>query len=262
MSSNFLEDILEYKRGLLRQKKAFFDSLKEKVCSAPIVYDGAFKKKISQPGGINLIAEIKMASPSSGVIRKDSHVAEIAKIYQEHGAAAISVLTEDKYFSGKPAHVKEVRACVGLPVLAKDFFIDETQIFEAKFNGAGAVLLIAAVLKDKDLKGLLSLSREFGLDCLIEIHDEWELDRALKAGAEIIGVNNRNLRTLEVNMAASERLIPRIPQGRVIVAESGIQSSEAVRRVRDLGAHAVLIGEAFMRARDIGQKMEEVMHGR
>lgn len=238
------------------------DALKEKVRASPVVYDGVFKEGISRAGGINLIAEIKMASPSAGVIRKDFSVVDIAKIYEARGAAAISVLTEEKYFAGDPLYVREVRACVGLPVLAKDFFIDEAQVFEAKFNGAAAVLLMAAALKDQSLKGLLSLTREFGLDALVEIHDEWELDCALQAGAEIIGVNNRNLRSLDVNMAVSERLIPRIPPGRVIVAESGIQSREAVRRLRDLGAHAVLIGETFMRAKDIGQKIEEVMHGR
>ncbi|OGX42998.1 MAG: hypothetical protein A3G91_06030 [Omnitrophica WOR_2 bacterium RIFCSPLOWO2_12_FULL_50_9] len=261
MSSNFLEDILEHKRGLLKQKKAFFDSLKEKIRAVPLADDGAFKKEISRPGRINLIAEIKKASPSAGVIRQDFNVVEIAKIYQEHGAAAISVLTEDKYFKGNPACVKEVSACVGLPVLAKDFFIDEAQIFEAKFNGAGAVLLIAAILKDKGFKSLLTIAREFGLDCLVEIHDEWELDRALKAGAGIIGVNNRNLKTLEVNIHTGARLIPKIPKGKVIVAESGIQSYDDVHRLRDLGAHAILIGEVFMRAKDIGQKIKELMYG-
>lgn len=261
MSSNFLEDILDYKHGLLKQKKAFFDSFKGKIRPVPLADDGAFKKEISRPGRVNLIAEIKKASPSAGVIRPDFNVVEIAKIYQEHGAAAISVLTEDKYFQGSPVDVKEVRACVGLPVLAKDFFIDEAQIFEARFNGAGAVLLMAAILKDTELKSMLTIAREFGLDGLVEIHDEWELDRALKAGAGIIGVNNRNLKTLEVNIHTGARLIPKIPQGKVIVAESGIQSYDDVRRLRDLGAHAVLIGEVFMRAKDIGQKIKELMHG-
>lgn len=263
MGADFLQKIVAYKQTLLEQKKAYYASLPEKAAHAPSspASPSKFKKEISQPGRIHLIAEIKKASPSAGVIRADFNVAEIAKIYQAHGAAAVSVLTEDKYFQGNPEYVKAVCACVPLPVLAKDFFIEEAQIFEAKLNGAGAVLLIAAILEDKKLKGLFRLAQELGLDCLVEIHDEWDLDRAYKIEAEIIGVNNRDLRTFNVDLRTCARLIPRIPRDKVIVVESGIKTHDDIRRVRDLGAHAVLIGETFMRAKDMGSKIDEVMRG-
>lgn len=256
----FLPTILAHKRQLLAHKKDFYTGLREKAQEA--VSAGrvnSFKQKISQPGQINLIAEIKKASPSAGVIRKDFNVETIAKIYADHKAAAISVLTEDKYFLGKPEDVQAVTKCVNLPVLTKDFIVSDGQIYEAKVNGAAAVLLIVAILGDSELKGLLNIAHEFGLDCLVEVHDEKELDRAMKAGAQIIGVNNRDLRTLDVSMKTGERLVPRIPKDRVIVAESGIRTNDDVRRLKDLGAHAVLIGEAFMRAVDIGRKIDEVM---
>ena len=256
----FLPTVLAHKRQVLAQKKDFYAGLRKKAQEATSAgRANFFKKKIGQPGQINLIAEIKKASPSAGVLRKDFDVTQIAKIYADHKAAAISVLTEDKYFLGKPADIVTVTKCVNLPVLTKDFIIRDGQIYEAKVNGAAAVLLIAAILSDSELKGLLNIAHEFDLDCLVEVHDEKELDRALKAGAQIIGVNNRDLRTLDVNMKTSGRLIPRIPKDRVIVAESGLRTRDDIRRAQDLGAHAVLIGETFMRARDIGHAMKEVM---
>ena len=146
-----------------------------------------------------------------------------------------------------------------MPFLTKDFIISDGQIHEAKVNGAAAVLLIAAILGDSELNGLLNIAREFGLDCLVEVHDEKELDRAMKAGAEIIGINNRDLKTLDVNFKTSERLIPRIPKDKVVVAESGLRTHDDISRVKDLGAHAVLIGETFMRAESIDEKIKEVM---
>jgi len=261
--AEFLPTIVAYKRHLLAQKKDFYAGLRKKAkeTASPKRSD-SFKDKISQPGQTNLIAEIKKASPSAGVIRKDFDVAQIAKIYAEHKAAAISVLTEDKYFLGKPEDIVTVTQCVNLPVLAKDFIISDVQIYEAKVNGAAAVLLIVAILDDDELKELLDIAHEFGLDCLVEIHDEKELDRAVKVGAEIIGVNNRDLKTLDVNLKTIERLIPRIPRDKTIVAESGLQMHDDIRRVEDLGANAILIGETFMRANDIGAKIEEVIYGR
>lgn len=258
----FLPTIVAHKRQVLAQKKDFYAGLRKKAQEATAAGgSGFFKKKISQAGQINLIAEIKKASPSAGVIRKDFNVETIARIYADHKAAAISVLTEDKYFLGKPEDVRTVTKCVNLPVLVKDFIISDGQIYEAKVNGAAAVLLIVAIVGDSELKGLLNIAHEFGLDCLVEVHDEKELDRAIKAGAQIIGVNNRDLKTLDINMKTGERLIPRIPKDRVIVAESGLRTRDDIRRVQDLGAHAVLIGETFMRAADIGRAIKEVMEG-
>ncbi len=262
MGSSFLNYILEYKRELVARKKDYYAGLRKKAREATSAGgSGFFKKRISQAGQTNLIAEIKKASPSAGVIRKDFNVGTIAGIYAEHKAAAISVLTEDKYFLGKPEDVQAVTKCVNLPVLAKDFIISDGQIYEAKVNGAAAVLLIVAILGDSELKGLLNIAHEFGLDCLVEVHDEKELDRAVKAGAQIIGVNNRDLKTLDVNMKTGERLIPRVSKDRVVVAESGLRTRDDIRRVQDLGAHAVLIGETFMRAKDIGRAINEVMQG-
>lgn len=261
MSKTFLQAIVEYKRTLIASKKDFYFSLRKKALASPQDKTGLFKGNISRPGQINLIAEIKKASPSAGVIRQDFDLIRIAKIYAEHEASAISVLTEDKYFLGKPEYIQAVTGSVALPVLTKDFIIDEGQIFEAKSNGAHAILLIVAILEDSQLKSMMGLAQELGLDCLVEVHDEQELDRALRMGAVIIGVNNRDLKTLDVSLKTSQRLIPRIPQDKVIVVESGLRTHDDIRRVQDLGAHAVLIGETFMRAKDIGQKIKEIMKG-
>ncbi|MBZ0165312.1 MAG: indole-3-glycerol phosphate synthase TrpC, partial [Candidatus Omnitrophica bacterium] len=205
------------------------------------------------------IAEIKKASPSLGVIREDFDLLQIAEIYREHHAAAISVLTEDKYFLGKPAYVKKVSEYVRLPVLMKDFFIDENQIYEALVHGASAILLIAAILDDTEMKTLMRKAEELDIDCLVEVHDEQELERVLGLGAQIIGINNRNLHTFEVTLETCRQLIPKIPSGKIIVAESGIKTHDDIRELHELGAHAALIGETFMRAADIGQKISDVM---
>ena len=260
--ADFLTAIVAHKREILTRKKDYFAALIKKAYELPPPASALFRQRICRPGPMNLIAEIKKASPSAGIIRVDFDVTKIARIYAEHGAAALSVLTEDKYFFGAPEHIKEASSAVELPVLTKDFIIDEAQICEARLNGAQAVLLIAAILSDAQLKGLIKSARELGLDTLVEVHDEKELDRAIKCGAATIGVNNRDLKTLEVNLKICLGLIPRIPQGKVIVAESGISTNDDVRRLKDLGAHAVLIGEPFMRAKDIGRKIEETMHGR
>lgn len=261
MACNILNDILEHKRCLLKEKSAFFLSLKELALALPPLEVGHFRAKISRPGQVNLIAEIKKASPSAGIIREDFDPYSIANVYERHGAAAISVLTEDKYFMGKPDYIKLVSAAVDLPVLAKDFVVDESQIYEARLNGASAVLLITAILTDAQLYALRKTAESIGLGCLVEAHDSDELKRALASGAEIIGINNRDLSTLEVDLQTCEKLIPSIPKGKVIVGESGIKTHNEIKMLNDLGAHAVLIGETFMREKDIGRKIDEVMRG-
>lgn len=261
MAVDFLEDILEYKRSLLLSKKAFFASLKKKIKDDKFTRYRIFKEAIAKPGGINLIAEIKKASPSRGVIVKHFNVLQLADVYAKNGAVALSILTEDKFFLGKPSYIKQVSENFQLPILTKDFIIDEVQIYEAFYCGASAILLIAAILKDEELRHLLRVASEIDLDCLMEIHDEHELERTLKAGAEIIGVNNRDLRTFEVDFKTSKRLIPKIPKDKVIVSESGIQSHEEIKILKDLGAHAVLIGETFLRSADMAKKIKEVMQG-
>lgn len=256
---NFLKDIIEHKKKLNAEKKNFYNSLKDKLNKSTYSRYSLFKKQISKPGRINLIAEIKKASPSKGLIREDFDVLSIAKIYAEEKAAAISVLTEEKYFLGKPMYVKQVADNFNVPVLTKDFIIDEGQIYEARYTSSSAVLLIVAILTDQQIKDFTKLASNLDLDCLVEIHDEEELKRAINCGVEIIGINNRNLKSFEVDLKTAEVLIPQIPKDKVIVAESGISQFSEVKRLKDLGAHAVLIGETFMRERDIRAKLREVM---
>ena len=259
MAQSILNEILEYKRSVIKKNKQKYDACRKnaKKRATP----GAFRKSISKPGQINLIAEIKRASPSKGLIRKDFDLLSIARIYEAQGAAAISILTEDKFFLGKPEFIRQVSVQVKLPTLAKDFILDEGQVYEALANGASAVLLIAAVLTDGKLRDLIRLAGALGMDSVVEIHNEEELDRGLAAGAKILGVNNRDLNTFAVDMGTCLRMIPDIPKDKVIVAESGYHTHDEVRAIENLGVHAVLIGEAFMRARDIAQKMKEIMYG-
>ena len=259
MPSDFLDKILEHKRGLIQEKKTFYAALKKKFDQERLTRYQLFKKVISAPGQIHLIAEVKKASPSKGLICRDFDPVALAQIYAANRAAALSVLTEDKFFRGSPHHIKKVSEKVDLPILMKDFIIDEGQIYEAFVVGASAVLLITAILKEDKLKKLMETASGLALDCLVEVHDESEVDTALRAGAEIIGINSRNLKTFEVDLGVSERLIKKIPKDKVIVVESGIKSFKEVQNFKRLGANAVLIGETFLRAPDVGAKMSEVM---
>jgi indole-3-glycerol phosphate synthase len=260
VSGDFLKTIADYKLESINAKKAYYENLKKnmKPRLANRRYE-LFKKAISKPGQINLIAEIKKASPSAGLIREDFEVSKIAKIYTQNKAAAISVLTEDKYFLGKFTYLQRVVDEFHVPTMMKDFIIHEYQIFEGAFYGASAVLLIVDMLSDSQLKELMDLSHTLGMDCLVEVQNEKDIERALDAECEIIGINNRNLRTMTVDMDNCVRLIKEIPQGRIIVAESGLKTHEDIIKVKEAGAHAVLIGETFMRSNDIGAKIKEIM---
>ena len=262
MAPDFLNQILEYKKSLLVQKKAFFAALKQKLGKEKISRYKIFQKAISRPGQINLIAEIKKASPSQGLICQNFDVLKLAKTYTDHQAAALSVLTEDRFFLGKPDYIKRVSEKFFVPILTKDFIIDEVQIYETFTCGSSAVLLIVAILRDDQLQHLMEVAANLGMDCLVEVHDEAELKRAVNARAEIIGINHRNLHTFEVDLSVSERLVKLIPAGTTIVAESGISRHEEVMKLKDLGAHAVLIGETFIRSPDVGKKVREVMEGK
>jgi indole-3-glycerol phosphate synthase len=214
---------------------------------------------------LGLIAEVKRASPSRGVLRADLDAQALARTYAGSGAAAISVLTEKQHFQGSLDDLEAVRAVLDgrggprLPLLRKDFLFDAYHLFEARAYGADAVLLIAAILKPKLLAELLALARTLGLECLVEVHDEGELERALAADAQVIGINNRDLRTFEVDLALTERLRPLIPEDRVVVAESGVHSRADAERLRALGVNAVLIGEALVTAEDPAGKIEELL---
>ena len=199
-----------------------------------------------------VIAEIKKASPSKGVLREHFVPAEIAASYARHGAACLSVLTDARFFQGGEAYLAEARAACNLPVLRKDFIVDEYQVHEARAMGADCILLIAACLDDAALAEFEACALELGMAALIEVHDEAELDRALRLKSPLIGVNNRNLRTFEVSLANTLSLLPRIPPDRLLITESGILNAADVQRMRAAGVHAFLIGEAFMRASDPG----------
>ncbi len=204
-----------------------------------------------------IIAEVKKASPSKGVIREDFDPLMIAKEYEKGGANAISVLTEPHFFQGNIEYLTMLRRYVSTPLLRKDFIIDEYQILEAVVYGADFILLIAKALSKKDLKKLLEYAWHLGLDALVEIHDKEDLTKAIFAGADIIGINHRNLETFEMDMKLSEKLIPLIPNGKIIVAESGLNNKKTLIELNKVGVDAFLIGEHFMRQNDISQSLKE-----
>lgn len=208
--------------------------------------------------GMSFICEVKRASPSKGMIAQDFPYLEIAKEYESAGASAISVLTEPRFFKGRDEYLEEIADTVSVPVLRKDFVIDEYQIYRAKEMGASAVLLIAAVLDDRHLECYRSLAESLGVDALVEAHTKDEVERAVSSGAGIIGVNNRDLSTFEVDIGNSLRLRDSIPDSVVAVSESGISTREDIRRLSDAGYDAVLVGEAFMRSPDRKAMMESL----
>jgi len=219
-----------------------------------------FAGALSGPG-IRVIAELKQASPSRGILRKDYHRREIAQAYEAAGAAALSVLTEEQFFHGSLTDLIDARDAIGLPVLRKDFIVDAYQVLESAAAGADALLLIVAALADGDLRTLLELSHRLRMAALVEVHTEKELDRALHAGAEIIGVNNRNLETFEVDLETSFRLRAKIPAKCLAVSESGIQTAAELRRLAEAGFNAVLIGEHLMAATDPGRELAKLLEG-
>lgn len=205
--------------------------------------------------GAAVIAEIKKASPSKGVIRADFDPAWLAREYEAGGAACLSVLTDEQFFQGHAEHLKQARAACSLPVIRKDFLVDVSQVYEARALGADCVLLIAAALTSGRLAELGALARQLGMDVLVEVHGGEELDAALRLKTPLLGVNNRNLRTFEVSLDNTLDLLPRIPDDRLVVTESGIIGPDDVHRMRDANVHAFLVGEAFMRAPDPGVEL-------
>jgi len=206
-----------------------------------------------------IIAEIKRASPSKGLIRETCDPVTIAKDYANHGASAISVLTEERFFRGSLLYLEQIRTAVNLPLLRKDFIIDPYQVIEARSYGADAVLFISALLDPGLLKELCEHTRALSLDALVEVHTEEELKAAVQAGAQLVGINNRDLKTFEVNLATTEKLAPLVPVGLPAVCESGIDSVEQIRRVEKLGIHVFLVGESLMRAAQPGKKLRQLL---
>ncbi len=217
-------------------------------------FAGAIRARIAA-GQAAVIAEIKKASPSKGVLRADFRPAEIAASYAQHGAACLSVLTDEQFFQGSTAYLQQARAACALPVLRKDFMVDEYQIYQARAMGADAILLIAAALDVAQMQAFEVLAHRLGMAVLVEVHNGDELDAALQLTTPLIGVNNRNLRTFEVSLQTTLDLLPRIPDNRIVVTESGILKAEDVKLMRGYQVHAFLVGEAFMRAEDSGVEL-------
>jgi indole-3-glycerol phosphate synthase len=255
MITNIFSQILDGKRKVVAQLRANSSSRDFRERAFEIRKNAEPHRLLraleSDLPGLKIIAEFKRKSPSAGIIRDDLTISEIVGCYERGGACAISVLTDEEYFGGSIVDLCAARSGTNLPLLRKDFIVDPIQIFEAAIAGADAVLLIVAALDDASLRELRSLTEdELGLDALIEVHTSEELGRALNAGASIIGVNNRDLRTFRVSLDTSERLITRAPRDKVMISESGLQSADSLARLRKLGFRGFLVGEALMRAPD------------
>ncbi len=220
-------------------------------------FTGALRARIAA-GHAGVIAEVKKASPSKGVLREHFVPAEIAASYAQHGAACLSVLTDERFFQGHADYLKQARAACSLPILRKDFMVDPYQVYEARAMGADCILLIAACLDDAQMADLEALAHELGMAVLVEVHDGDELDRALKLKTPLVGINNRNLRTFEVTLDTTLGLLPRVPADRLLVTESGILGASDVQRMRAAAVHAFLVGEAFMRQPDPGAALAQL----
>lgn len=258
---NVLSEIIAKKRERLAHAKELvaFDVLRDQAFAKRTSAKSHALRGALESDGINIIAEFKRRSPSKGVIRENADLASIIAAYQAGGAAALSILTEEDYFDGSLADLREAKALVDLPVLRKDFVFEEYQIYESAVVGADAILLIVAALDDRQLESLRRVAEEdLGMDALVEVHDAEEMDRAAGSGATLIGVNNRNLRTFEVSLETSLKLAPLAPRGALLVSESGIREGADLRRLREQGFNGFLIGESLMRAADPGEALRDL----
>jgi indole-3-glycerol phosphate synthase len=242
--------------GRARQAKGF-DEICAEAAAAPPARD--FRGALVSQGGIRLIAEIKKASPSAKVIREDFDPVAIARVYEAHGAACLSVLTDTPHFEGRLEYLSQVRATTQIPVLRKDFVIDEYQIMEARAAGADAILLIAEILDDRTLARFLRQARELGMAALVEFHEAANLTRVVNSGADLIGINNRDLRDFHTDLLHTLRLREQIPHDVVLVSESGIATHGDVLRLQAAGVASILVGESLMRAKDIGAAVDQLL---
>jgi indole-3-glycerol phosphate synthase len=258
---DILKRILATKQREIAERRALrsADDLQQQAhhVSPPRGFVAALRRRVEQ-GGSGVIAEIKKASPSKGIIREDFNVVEIARSYQAGGASCLSVLTDHEYFQGHEVFLTQARAACSLPVIRKDFIVDSYQVMEARAIGADCILLIVAALSDGDLMNLYAEARALGMDVLVEVHDGDELERALQLDLDLIGINNRNLRTFEISLQTTIDLLPRVPNGCLVVTESGIHTRADIALMRDHDVHSFLIGEAFMRVADPGQALADL----
>ena len=260
MKNDFLKEIVAKKKEkiILAKQQLAEEELKAKAQSLPLCRP--FIEAIHKTRNISLIAEIKQASPSRGVIRENFNLQEIAAAYRDAEVQAVSVLTEEDYFSGNVSYINEVKNIVSAPILRKDFILEPYQIYESRYFGADAILLISDLVTKDQLSELMGLADSLGMDYLVEVHEEKELKKILKIkGINLIGINNRDLHSLEVNFQTTEKLFPLIPKDKIVVVESGIKSSQDVLFLKILGVSAVLIGTAFMESQDIKRRVEELM---
>ncbi|MEQ8833362.1 MAG: indole-3-glycerol phosphate synthase TrpC [Miltoncostaeaceae bacterium] len=245
----FLETVVERTQADLAERMRLKPAAELQARLGPLRRGRPFSETLIGEG-ISLIAEMKRSSPSKGPIRPGAGVTEIVTAYQDAGARAVSVLTEPEWFGGSLDDLVEARAAVDLPLLRKDFLVDEYQLIEARIAGADAVLLIVAALEPERLAALITAASDLGMDALVEVHDEEEVETAVEAGAEVIGINNRDLHSLEVDLDTTYRLLADVPAGTVVVAESGITTRQDVRDLEEAGVDAILVGEALMREPD------------
>ena len=254
-----LDDIVAYKREelALQKRQVALGQLQD----LPLFHSQppGFFQTLSAWNGRTIIAEVKKASPSKGVIRQDFDPLALARIYESSGAAAISVLTEKKFFQGSLEYLKQIRQQVALPLLRKDFVFDDYQVYEARAYGASAILLIVAILEDARLHDLMHLAQTLGIDCLVEVHDEAECERALAYGASLLGINNRDLRTFHTTIETTERLMQILPSDVLVVSESGLSTRHQLDRLEAQGVRAFLIGETFMAAPDPGEPLRSLL---
>lgn len=256
---DILDRILASKRKELELAKQRLPLAALERAAAETAPPRDFFAALAQPGPVRLIAEVKQASPSRGLIREDFDPVEIARIYERHGATCLSVLTDEPFFRGSLSHLAAARGAVGLPLLRKDFILDTYQLLEARAAGADAVLLIAECLDDCHLRKLHNEAVDLGLTPLVELYEPENLPRVLEAGATLIGVNNRNLRTFETDLGHTLRLAERVPVDCVLVAESGIRTRDDVGRLAEAGVRAMLVGESLIAQRDIGRAVDQLL---
>lgn len=257
--NSFLNKIVQSKRKIVEREVSEdvdLDKIKEKVKKAPPPYD--FYQALTNNQHLSLIAEIKRASPSKGVIRSDIDSASQARAYQDFGASAISVLTEEDYFHGTIEDLIKARVACTIPILRKDFIIHPYQVYEARAYGADAILLIAAVLSKQDLLEFVELTYELGMHPLVEVHSEEELPNAINSGTRIIGINNRNLSTFRVDIETTARLAPSIPKDRILISESGIKGVDEAKQLCSWGVKGILVGEALVTSPDLGRLINEL----
>jgi indole-3-glycerol phosphate synthase len=254
-----LSKIISEKRKEVEKARTLMPEQRLKELAEKMYTKSSFKRNIARLHHINLIAELKKASPHRGIIRGDFNPLKIALTYQANGASALSVLTDERFFEGNLKILKELKGKVTLPLLRKDFIIDEYQIYESVYWGADAILLIAHILTEEELTSFYRIAKGLGMDVLVEVHNEEDMEKAIKSGASIIGINNRDLTTFRIDLSTTQRLARLIPENKVKVSESGIKTYEDVMFLKSLGIDAVLIGEVFMEADNIAAKMREVM---